>query len=654
MNKRLRTLQTTIQAARELGTGPLLRYGTYQMGLRTGHLRRVTPIEPYEKGPAAVHFPFRRPRPKRLAELLQDRAADLLCEADEITKGLVRLFGGSPALLRLVPPDAKQHWTVYEGHPETWGVEDIKLIWEPARFGWVYPLARAYALSGDERYPAAFWTHLQAFMDGNPPNQGPNWSSAQEVALRTLALLFASKAFETSPQSTPERQSALSGAVATHAARIPATLNYALAQNNNHLISEALGLYAAGHALPNHPQSGEWRKLGKQWLNTAFEQQIAPDGTYAQHSMNYHRLMLQAALQAVQLGVPLTQTARERLAAATTWLLAQLDPRSGRVPNLGANDGALILPLASGGFADYRPTAQAAARAFLNRPAFPPGPWDELSLWMGQDLAPFEPLPPFPDCPGVNRLGTPENWATLRAVSYSSRPSQADQLHVDLWWRGENLALDAGTYRYTAEGVWDNALARTHVHNTAEIDGQDQMVRAGRFLWLNWAQGDIQNAQGFQFDMLAAQHDGYYRLGVLHQRILKLAGPGRWRVTDHFLPAPQRKNASPQAQPYTVFLQWLLPDWPWTLDDHVLTLTHPAGGTASLSLTPEISEHPYASFDRVALVRAGEPLIGGPQAAPTLGWYSPTYGVKVPALSFSLRARSPLPITLISDWTLQE
>ena len=33
-----------------------------------------------------------------------------------------------------------------------------------------------------------------------------------------------------------------------------------------------------------------------------------------------------------------------------------------------------------------------------------------------------------------------------------------DQLHLDLWWRGLNIAQDAGTYLYNADPPWDNPL----------------------------------------------------------------------------------------------------------------------------------------------------------------------------------------------------
>ena len=80
------------------------------------------------------------------------------------------------------------------------------------------------------------------------------------------------------------------------------------------------------------------------------------------------------------------------------------------------------------------------------------------------------------------------SWALIRAGRYTRRPFQADQLHVDLWWQGINLARDAGTYLYNGPPPWNNGLAGTAVHNTVTVDHHDQMRRAGRFLWVDWAQ----------------------------------------------------------------------------------------------------------------------------------------------------------------------
>src|SRR5262249_39599855 len=92
---------------------------------------------------------------------------------------------------------------------------------------------------------------------------------------------------------------------------------------------------------------------------------------------------------------------------------------------------------------------------------------------------------------GTYVLGDWPRRAYLRCVDYRDRPGQADQLHLDLWWDGVNLARDAGTFLYNGPPPWDNRLAGTPVHNTLVLDGQDQMRRAGRFLWVDWARGRL-------------------------------------------------------------------------------------------------------------------------------------------------------------------
>ncbi len=477
----IRRLRTALFAARELGPGALANYGLYRFGLLTGHYRRATLPQPYEAylppGSASAAFPpiLSLPDQPDLSMLVGEQSKMLLDQAEEVVKGWMRLFGGDPVPLLLQPPGPRKHWTACLDDSLA---GDVKLVWEPARMGFTFPLGRAYLLTGDERYPRAFWQLLETFLDQNPPNLGPNWSSAQEVALRILAFAFAGQVFAGSPHTTPERIGLLASAVAAHAARIPATLPYARAQNNNHLLTEALGLYVAGILLPEHPKAAEWRALGWRWLNAGLQAQIAPDGSYVQHSANYHRLMLHVALfglaAARSQGQSYPQETLERLSAAALWLRDLQDPRSGRVPNLGHNDGANILPLAAADFVDYRPVVQAASRAFLGAPALPPGPWNELSAWLG---LPLEPRSDVSDLRlasqtsyAVHRLGSRKSWAGLRAVQFDVRPAHSDQLHVDLWWQGQPVLLDAGTYRYTAPAPWQNALSCAAVHNTLAVD----------------------------------------------------------------------------------------------------------------------------------------------------------------------------------------
>ncbi len=82
---------------------------------------------------------------------------------------------------------------------------DLKFILEPSRFLFVYPLVRAYALSGDERFPQAFWSAIEDWARHSPPMAGPLWICGQECSLRILAWSFALHAFIHSPSTTSER-----------------------------------------------------------------------------------------------------------------------------------------------------------------------------------------------------------------------------------------------------------------------------------------------------------------------------------------------------------------------------------------------------------------------------------------------------------------
>ena len=163
-----------------------------------------------------------------------------------------------------------------------------------------------------------------------------------------IALIISAHLLKSSTHSTEERIKSLCIYVANLASRIPPTLCYAKAQNNNHMLSEAVGLYTAAAFLPDHPKAARWRKKGLRWFERAVETQIADDGIYIQYSTNYHRLMLMLSLWMQLLlekeHLLFKDEIMNKLASAAGWLAVRLDKTSGQVPNLGHNDGSNILP----------------------------------------------------------------------------------------------------------------------------------------------------------------------------------------------------------------------------------------------------------------------------------------------------------------------
>ena len=611
---------------KELGPSQLLPYAVYKAQLRSGKLENSsapTCPRPADPGNALAQGAIFRPSSPRQAQAQNE----ILQQAAEIVSGEFHPFSGGSEKIVLTPPGKLWHWTKYS---DTVDGRDIKTIWEPARFGWVFPLCQAYTIQVNESYPRTFWRYFEQFIQENPENLGPNWVSGQEAALRFIPWLLAAQIFAASPETTPERQKKLLNTIWQHTYRISLTLNYSRSQNNNHYLSEALGLMIGGTVFADTPSGRRWFKLGSANFEDGILRQIDKEGTYSQHSTNYHRLMMHLALiyksLAAKYAHPVPARVQEKLQAATRWMTAQMDPAAGHLPNLGHNDGSNILSFGSSDYLDYRPVVQAASRAFLGGPCLPQGSWDELSAWLGltQDSEKNLELSHLTS-PAIHSIESGSCRAFLRSVQFHSRPAHADLLSVDLWQDGVNLLADAGTYAYNLPEPWQNRLAGTAVHNTIVVNGQDQMVREGKFLWLERARSlPIPSEPGTIAAILYCNvSDAYTQI-----RTIGFPKTGEFQVLDRIEFARLEKT------PLPVTIQYLLPDWEWKLEKNELLLFHESR-QYKLIITGQDPHDQSAVPGTISLVRAGKAL-NGKDKNQIRGWYSPTYLEKTPALSFSL------------------
>jgi len=547
-----------------------------------------------------------------------------------------------------------QHETVHAGFPPDWhanpftgqrapadlhwsqirdfGHGDIKIIWEPNRFGFVYTLARAFWRTGEERYAEMFWQLVEDWRAHNPPQRGPNWKCGQETSFRVMAWCFGLYAFLHAEATSPERVAALAQMIAISGLRVEANLDYALSQRSNHGISEGVGLWTIGALFPELHVAEKWRELGGEVLETQGRELIYDDGAFSQHSVNYQRLMLHDYLWALRLGDlhdhPFSAELEEQIGKASTLLFQLQDEESGHVPNYGHNDGSLILPLNNCDYRDYRPVIQATHYLGNGKRCYDSGPWDEDLLWL------FGPAACESTVEGTQRidlksetggyytLRSKTGFAFVRCATVRDRPAQADMLHLDLWWRGQNIALDPGTYSYNAPSPWNNALVHTAYHNTVTVDALDQMERVGKFLWLPWLRSRVQccrQSSGGSMTYWEGDHDGYQRFKapVSHRRGILRVGDDCWFVVD----------ALSSAEEHQYLLHWLFADLPYQLnaDQRSLRL-HTAAGTYHVQLTASIAD------TTCSLLRAD-------MASPR-GWQSPYYNNRLPALSLEMGARS--------------
>jgi hypothetical protein len=431
---------------------------------------------------------------------------------------------------------------------------DPRTLWEPARAAWAIDLARA-ASHGIE-LPAGdiFWQWLESWMRSCPPYLGFHWKCGQEASVRLIACTLAFWSLAADPATTPARYVQFARLAWATGYRVAKHIRYAISQKNNHAISESCGLMLVGHLFPELRQAQRWWRLGYRVLARELRRQIYPDGSYVQHSMNYQRVMLDAATLAFRLaelhGQPFPRQLYELLSRCADFLHHLTDPDSGRVPLYGNNDGAWVLPLTECDFGDFRPVIQTVSYLVHRRRRFGPGPWDEPLLWLFGPTALQARVEPLPtgSCTafhpgGYYVLRQRKSWAMLRCHCYRDRPGQYDQLHLDLWYRGINVLRDCGSYQYYVPGRPDleHYFKSIAAHNCIRVDGADPVRFVSRFLFFPWPRGRLRRFEKLAGGLccLEAEHYDYDRppWNVRHRRAVLMGPADLWVIIDDLLGA---------------------------------------------------------------------------------------------------------------------
>lgn len=434
-------------------------------------------------------------------------------------------------------------------------VGDIKYLWEPNRHLHLVRLAQAWALSGDTQYFEGIARQLENWFDCCPCGQGPNWSSSLEAGLRlinwsvTWQLLggLASPLFEAAwavrfrrrwLDSIYQHQRFINGFYSRHSSA------------NNHLIGEASGQFVAALCWPHWPESADWQAGAQAILERQAQLQNAADGVNREQATAYQQWVIDLLL------LPLLAARRQDLAFSPAYsttlekmlgFLAAIMDVGGHLPMFGdADDGVVVrLGLADSQEARYH-SSLATGAVLFGRADFKAkaGALDAQSRWLlgpGADER-YAALPAAPAGPtgqavrqafpegGYYILGCDfETVDEIRLVADAgplgyqriAAHGHADALSFTLSLGGREFLIDPGTYAYHTEGAWRQYFRGTSAHNTLRVDGQDQSLSGGNFLWLEKAQShcDVWQSSPDE-DVLEAWHDGYRRLAdpVIHRR----------------------------------------------------------------------------------------------------------------------------------------
>ncbi len=523
---------------------------------------------------------------------------------------------------------------------------DIKYLWEHNRHHHLVELSKAWYLTGDEAYAADVVAQVRSWIAECPYPQGVQWASALESALRVINWTFALRFLlsgETMPRSlTPEILQAWLHSLHQHLWFIDRNLSRH-SSANNHLIGEAAGLFV-GALIVDTPESARWVRRAQAMLEREALVQVWPDGVTKEQTTAYQTFVFDFLFIAGRLGdingLPFSPAYWQRLERMAEFVHALIGG-DGEVPAIGDDDEGYVVVLCHApGYRKFRSLLDTAAIAF-DRAELGSGShrFDEKTFWLTGHTVPSG----FVERAGSGGPRTHEIVAGVagreaRSALASVLPDDfpdggyyvlrgagarvvvdcgplgylsigahghADALSVLLDYEGLPILVDPGTYVYHSDRLWRDYFRGTGAHNTVVIDGQDQSVIGGSFMWLRHARATLVERG---VDHVRGRHDGYTRLSdpVVHEREVRLDAAARAVMVTERIECKGK---------HVVDVLWHL---------------HPAcrctveGGRVKVERNGvAIAIEPDAASGTVSL-HSGE-------CDPPLGWYSPGVDRKEPA-----------------------
>ncbi len=421
------------------------------------------------------------------------------------------------------------------GQPAPSGA-DLKYPWALGRLEGALALGQGYWAAdeaGDAQrrsaYAQEFVDSVADFLRTHPMPSGVQWKSPMEVALRAVNLAQALHLFADAPQlSAPGFFTAVLRSIAEHLRFVEAHLEDSGAVPNNHLLSGLVGLVVVGALLPKLPGARRRAKRAAGRLSAEMMAQVHPDGMSFEGSVPYHRLSLElfllAALTAPGAGLELGAGYRERLHRMFRCSAGYVT-QAGLAPQIGDNDSGRALALAERRSLDHGYLAPLGA-ALFGDPLLKQGDAElpDEALWLlGESGAErFSRLAAHAEqgdwwstAAGLYLLRNGEWEVAVCAGRQGQRGvgghSHNDKLSFELHVGGNPVVVDPGTPTYTRDPMLRNRYRGTAMHNTPQVDGQEQApLNPDRLFAL--PEGAYASVHAHSEGRLIASHRGYQRL----------------------------------------------------------------------------------------------------------------------------------------------
>lgn len=358
--------------------------------------------------------------------------------------------------------------------------DDAEWVFAFNRMRFWINLGRAYALTGNERYAEAFaaqMTHWVATVRRDEPANAKAWRTI-EAGIRMEYWTKAMALFEGSPAITPAVMASFVASMTEHAEFIMGVWDHYNLMSNWGVLANH-GLFIVGMTLPTE-RAPEYAREAARRLAEEARIQIDDDGFQWEQSPMYHNEVAHCYLDVVTLadraGFVLPEPIRRKTQDLCRAAAIAGKPNGHELCMGDSDDIDQRDILARGAVLFNDPLLRAAGGPLLDRDAA----WD-LGF---ESVAAYDALPAlWPQAADTalahsGNLFLRTSWEADAAFVHfhcgtlGAGHGHSDQLHIDLFARGEDILVDAGRYTYVNKPErfeFKNASA----HNTTTVDDEE-------------------------------------------------------------------------------------------------------------------------------------------------------------------------------------
>lgn len=487
--------------------------------------------------------------------------------ACEIRQGKIKLLGYTFTMERgeidwYLEPFSKTHFKKVYWRIVNSGIgTEILYTRELHKHQYLVNLAKAFYLTNDEEYVRVFISIMQDWIDKNPLEIGPAYTSTLNVSQRIISWLLAWPFLQSSKLFRENFILEFIKALYGQAYFIRHNSTAHWRPLTNYFIAENTALFLVAALLPELKESREWISLSMENLNIALKQQVWPDGISFEQSTGYQKLIIDFIMLAVIASdmneIELPADVRCQLLGLCDSLM-NLGQPNGEIVHIGdiSTESGFILS-ADDDLLDIKKHMSLGALIFKREDMkYSAKSFREEAFWFfghrgAREFSKLDSIPPEYKSRAfreggyfIMRNGWEENAHHLLIdCGYTGLGTDGlgghghnDILHFTLSAWGRPFIVDSGTYIFFGSEEWRNYFRSTSAHNTVVIDGKETSEFGKGLFKIKSNVKPILNdwdSDG-EYDFFSGSHTGYTRLKspVLHTREILFVKESYWIIND--------------------------------------------------------------------------------------------------------------------------